>query len=321
MKNNGVSKLSFCKPSNSNTLSMLKIAYSPIYQHSLPAGHRFPMIKYELLPEQLLYEGTVSEDSFFVPLPAEEETILETHDKGYWQKLDTLSLTRSEERKTGFPLSGELIHRERVINQGTIDCANFALEHGISMNIAGGTHHAFTDRGEGFCLLNDIGMGSHHLLNNKGIQKILVVDLDVHQGNGTAQIFQQDDRVFTFSMHGDRNYPMQKEQSDLDIPLPDGIEDDEYLKILKETLPKLMDEVEPEFIFFQSGVDVLATDKLGKLGLSMNGCKERDRTVLELCHRNELPVVVSMGGGYSKRIADIVEAHANTYRLAQDIFF
>ena len=300
---------------------MLKIAYDPIYQHPLPEGHRFPMIKYELLPEQLLYEGTVTESNFFSPELASEETILSTHDSGYWERLKSLQLTRSEERKTGFPLSAQLVKRERLINQGTIECAKFALQYGVAMNIAGGTHHAFTDRGEGFCLLNDIAMAANYLLENEKISQILVVDLDVHQGNGTAEIFREEPRVFTFSMHGDRYYPMHKEQSDLDMPLADGTDDTTYLKLLKSTLPRLLDEVEPDFIFFQSGVDVLATDKLGKLGMSMAGCKERDRFVLEICKRNELPVVASMGGGYSEKIAHIVEAHSNTYRLAQEIWF
>ena len=161
---------------------MLKIAFAPIYQHAVPDGHRFPMVKYELLPQQLVYEGTVTEDSFFVPQAASEETILETHDATYWKRLSNLELTRSEQRKTGFEHSERLILRERVINQGTIDCAEFAIQYGMAMNIAGGTHHAFTDRGEGFCLLNDIAMASHYLLNHRGFNRILVVDLDVHQG-------------------------------------------------------------------------------------------------------------------------------------------
>lgn len=279
------------------------------------------MIKYELLPEQLVYEGTVSEDHFFEPAAATAETILETHDATYWKRLSNLELSRSEQRKTGFEHSAELILRERVINQGTIDCAEFALQYGMAMNIAGGTHHAFSDRGEGFCLLNDIAMAANYLLNHKDFERILVIDLDVHQGNGTAEIFQQDPRVFTFSMHGQHNYPMHKEQSDLDIPLPDGTTDEVYLKALYHHLPRIIDSFEPEFVFFQSGVDVLATDKLGKLGMTIQGCKERDRFVLETCKRHQLPLVASMGGGYSARVAYIVEAHANTYRLAQSIFF
>ncbi len=300
---------------------MLKIAYSPIYKHTLPEGHRFPMIKYELIPEQLVYEGTVSASNFFEPEAAKEEVILRTHEKSYWNRLKNLELTRKEERKTGFPLSKKLVEREIVINQGTIDCAEYALKYGVSMNIAGGTHHAYADRGEGFCLLNDIAMASNYLLDYKGLKKILVVDLDVHQGNGTAKIFENEPRVFTFSMHGAANYPMFKETSDLDIPLPNGTDDDSYLKILRNTLPKLIDEQEPEFIMFQSGVDVLATDKLGKLGMTIPGCKERDRVVLELCKKHHIPLTISMGGGYSEKIAHIVEAHANTYRLAQEIYF
>jgi acetoin utilization deacetylase AcuC-like enzyme len=300
---------------------MLKIAWTEIFAHSLPEGHRFPMAKYDLLPEQLLYEGTITDENLFAPGPLPEQYVLDTHDASYWCRLINLQLTPSEIRKTGFPLSEELVQREVVIMNGTLQATLFALEYGIGMNIAGGTHHAFTDRGEGFCLLNDIAISANYLLKHKNFSKILVVDLDVHQGNGTAQIFRHEPRVFTFSMHGGHNYPFHKEQSDLDVPLAEGTDDKTYLALLKHHLPHLLDEVQPEFVFFQSGVDVLATDKLGKLGMTIAGCKERDRTVLELCQRHNLPVTVSMGGGYSKQIAHIVEAHANTFRLAQQIFF
>lgn len=279
------------------------------------------MAKYDLLPEQLLYEGTITTSNLFEPEPLPEPFILDTHDTEYWHRLKHLQLTPSEIRKTGFPLSHELVNREVVIMNGTLQAALFALQYGVGMNIAGGTHHAFTDRGEGFCLLNDIAIAANYLLKYKGINRILVVDLDVHQGNGTAQIFEHEPRVFTFSMHGGHNYPFHKEKSDLDVPLAEGTDDKTYLHLLKHHLPRLLDEHEPEFVFFQSGVDVLATDKLGKLGMSIAGCKERDRTVLELCHRNNLPVAISMGGGYSRQIAHIVEAHANTFRLAQQVYF
>lgn len=300
---------------------MLKIAWRPEYAHPLPENHRFPMEKYTLLPEQLIYEGTIKPDNLFAPAMLSEEVITSTHDKSYWHKLKNLSLSRQEERRTGFPLSAALVERERIINQGTIDAANYALTYGVAMNIAGGTHHAFTDRGEGFCLLNDIAIAANYLLNAGKSKKILVVDLDVHQGNGTAQIFQNEKRVFTFSMHGKSNYPMHKEKSDLDIALADGTDDSTYLRILANQLPKLLDSVQPDFIFFQSGVDVLATDKLGRLGMSILGCKERDQVVFNLCFQHEIPVVVSMGGGYSAKISHIIEAHANTYRLAQEIYF
>lgn len=300
---------------------MLKIAYHPAYRHPLPPKHRFPMEKYELIPEQLLYEGTVTAAHFFEPSPLPESRILRAHEASYWQRLKSLTLTHKEERATGFPLSEGLVQREIIIAQGTLDCARYALAHGVAMNIAGGTHHAFTDRGEGFCLLNDIALGAYYLLDEGLAHRVLVVDLDVHQGNGTAQIFKDEDRVFTFSMHGAHNYPLRKEQSDLDIALPDGTPDGPYLQQLAYTLPLLIDTVQPDFIFYQSGVDVLATDKLGRLGLSLEGCKRRDQIVFEACKRNGIPVAVSMGGGYSERVAVIVDAHANTYRLAQEIFF
>ena len=300
---------------------MLKIAYSPVYKYQLPDGHRFPMIKYELLPEQLLYEGTVTADNFFHPDAASETIILATHDATYWQKLKSQQLTAKEIRKIGFPLSQQLVERGRYISFGTIQCALFAQQYGVAMNIAGGTHHAYADHGEGFCLLNDIAIAANYLLVNNLATKILVVDLDVHQGNGTAHLFRHEPRVFTFSMHGARNYPVRKEHSDLDIGLADKTEDAQYLKILKTTLPQLIDEQQPDFIFYLSGVDVLASDKLGRLSLSLQGCKMRDQIVLKNCHRYQISVAISMGGGYSERIADIVEAHANTYRLAQEIYF
>lgn len=300
---------------------MLKIAWSEIYAHPLPQNHRFPMEKYNLLPEQLLYEGTIKHENLFAPAPLSDDQVIRTHDATYWQKLKDQDLTRQEERRTGFPLSEELVAREIVIMNGSVQCAEYAMEQGVAMNIAGGTHHAFTDRGEGFCLLNDIAIASHHLLDKGLINKILVIDLDVHQGNGTAQIFMNDDRVFTFSMHGQSNYPMHKETSDLDVGLLDGTDDSTYLGLLDRHLNEVFDKFQPSFICFQSGVDVLATDKLGRLGMTIDGCKLRDRKVLELCHRNKVPVMACMGGGYSEKISHIVEAHANTYRLAQEIYF
>lgn len=300
---------------------MLKIAWTEKYVLPLPPNHRFPMSKYEVLPQQLLHEGTVSISNFFRPTSVNESLILQTHSEDYWQKLKTLNLSPQEVRRTGFPLTKELIDRERLITQGTTQCTLFALEYGVSMNIAGGTHHAFTNRGEGFCLLNDIAVASHYLLKNKLASKILIVDLDVHQGNGTAQIFKQESRVFTFSMHGANNYPLVKESSDLDIGLPDKTDDKFYHKTLDTNLKNLVEKIEPDFMFFQSGVDVLATDKLGRLGLSREGCKQRDRIVLQTAKDNCIPLVASMGGGYSENFRDIIEAHANTYRLAQEIYF
>ncbi|MDX1905088.1 MAG: histone deacetylase, partial [Thermonemataceae bacterium] len=214
-----------------------------------------------------------------------------------------------------------LVQREITIAQGTIDCALYAQKYGIAMNIAGGTHHAFSNKGEGFCLLNDVAIASNYLISNNLAKNILIIDLDVHQGNGTAEIFQDNPAVFTFSMHGEKNYPLFKEKSDLDIALPDGTDDKIYLYLLKTTLAQLIEAQQADFLFYISGVDVLSTDKLGRLSLSINGAKERDKFVLETAKQYKIPLAISMGGGYSERIADIVEAHSNTFRLAQDIFF
>ena len=300
---------------------MLKIAHHPIYQHPLPEGHRFPMEKYDLLPKQLLHEGTCEKANFFEPKIADDQYIFDTHDVMYVHSLYELSIEKRAARKIGFPLSEALVQRERIITDGTISACNFALEHGVAMNIAGGTHHAYSNRGEAFCMLNDQAIGANYLRSQKKIKKILIVDLDVHQGNGTAEIFQGNNNVFTFSMHGKSNYPFKKEKSDLDIALNDNCGDDEYLSILKETLPRLINQQKPDFIFYLSGVDILSTDKLGRLGCSIKGCKERDELVLSLVHQLGIPVEISMGGGYSPDIKTIIEAHANTFRTAQDIFF
>ena len=300
---------------------MLKIAYHPIYKHPLPAGHRFPMQKYELLPQQLLHEGTCSPDNFFEPGMPEEQDILRAHDGEYFTRLSCGKLSAREIRKVGFPWSPELVQRELRIAQGTIEGCLFALENGVAMNIAGGTHHAYSDRGEAFCMLNDQAIGAHYLLASQLAKQILIIDLDVHQGNGTAEIFSTVPEVFTFSMHGRANYPFRKETSDLDIPLEPETENKTYLTILEKTLDELARKVNPDFVFYLCGVDILRTDKLGTLGLSPEGCRRRDEMVFQWCRERDLPVQCSMGGGYSPQLRTIVEAHANTFRTAQFIFF
>jgi len=299
---------------------MFPIAYHPIYKHPLPEGHRFPMLKYELLPQQLLHEGTVSPNAFFEPGLPDLQHILAVHKKEYVDDLLNLTLDPRAVRKIGFPLSAELVERELRLAQGTILGAEKALQTGIAFNIAGGTHHAYSDRGEAFCLLNDQAIGAHYLLDKQLANKILIVDLDVHQGNGTAEIFQHNDKVFTFSMHGKSNYPFKKETSDLDIALHDHTDDCKFLEILQNTLPYLIETQKPDFIFYLSGVDILASDKLGKLGCTLGGCKKRDEIVFTLCQKHEIPVQVSMGGGYSPDIKTIIEAHANTYRVAATLY-
>ena len=298
----------------------IKIAFAEIYAHPLLEGHRFPMLKYELMPGQLLHEGTITSESLFAPEPCTEEVILWTHTPTYFDKLLHQKLTASEQRKIGFPQSPELTQRELIITQGTIDCCHYAFEKGVSLNVAGGTHHAFADRGEGFCMLNDHGVAANYLSHHRLAKKILIVDLDVHQGNGTAKLFEAEPAVFTFSMHGHHNYPFHKETSDLDVPLADGTNDATYLETLTATLPKLVEEEKPDFCFYQSGVDILETDKFGKLKVTLQGCKQRDEIVLSLMKKNAIPCVVSMGGGYSPDIRNIVEAHCNTFRTAFQIF-
>jgi acetoin utilization deacetylase AcuC-like enzyme len=300
---------------------MLKVAWSEDYVLPLPPHHRFPMSKYEVLPQQLLHEGTITSGDIFSPTPIDEKLILRVHKQSYWQRLRHLELSAKEVRRTGFPLSKLLVDREVIIAHGTVICAEFAKQHGVAMNIAGGTHHAFTDRGEGFCLLNDIAIAAQYLLDNTLASRVLVVDLDVHQGNGTAEIFRDNPQVFTFSMHGANNYPLIKEKSDLDIALPDQTEDAFYLSTLNYNLKHIIDSFQPDFMFYQSGVDILETDKLGKISISREGCKQRDRIVFEAARTHRIPIVTSMGGGYSPDFRDIIEAHANTYRLAQEIFF
>ena len=278
------------------------------------------MLKYELIPEQLLHEGSITSQNIFAPLPCPDEIVLWTHKKEYVDKLHNQNLSAKEQRHIGFPQSPELTTREFIITQGTIDCCHYAMQYGVALNVAGGTHHAFTDRGEGFCLLNDMAIAANYLLRKNLSKQILVIDLDVHQGNGTAKLFENETRVFTFSMHGEHNYPFHKEKSDLDIPLKDGTNDNTYLSLLKENLYMLIDKVKPDLAFFLSGVDILDTDKYGKLKVTMNGCKQRDEIVFSTLHKHQIPCAVAMGGGYSADIRAIVEAHCNTFRAAKDIY-
>lgn len=229
-------------------------------------------------------------------------------------------LTPQEQRRIGFPQSPQLTKRELIITQGTIDCCHFAIQNGISLNVAGGTHHAFADRGEGFCLLNDFAVAANYLLHKKLVSKILIIDLDVHQGNGTAKIFSEESRVFTFSMHGKNNYPFHKEKSDRDIELNDGTDTDTYLQLLDKNLSEIINTIKPGFAFFLSGVDILETDKFGKLKVTIGGCRKRDEYVFNLLKKKNIPCTVAMGGGYSPDIKTIVDAHCNTFRAAKEIY-
>lgn len=299
---------------------MTKIFCNDDYHLNLPPNHRFPMEKYKLIEEQLIFEGSYSSDQFIAPNPATFEQLSRVHDKSYIEKLENGQLTKHEIRRSGFPFGQELVIREKMITGGTIDATQAAIENGIAFNLAGGTHHAYPDHAEGFCIFNDIAVAATNYLIRNPLHRILIIDLDVHQGNGTAYIFKNEVRVFTFSMHGAKNYPMHKEKSDLDIELQDEITDEQYLNLVRTNVKQLIESVKPDFVYFLSGVDILVNDTLGKVNISMSACRERDIIVLEALHKNEIPVAVSMGGGYANRIRDIVEAHCNTYRVATHIF-
>ena len=299
---------------------MLKIAHSPLFCHSLPASHRFPMAKYDLIPQKLLQEGVITPDNLFHPQLLSEQEILTTHTADYWHKLKTGTLTDKEIRKIGLPMSAELVKRERYITHATYECALYAKEYGISLSTSGGTHHGFAGHGEGFCVFNDVCVASNLLLARGQAKRILSVDLDVHQGNGNASIMADNPHVFVFSMHGEKNYPYHKPKSDLDIGLADGVGDDEYLSLLKYHLPQVLDDFKPDFVFYQAGVDVLACDRLGRINLTMNGLYERERFVVETVFNRQIPMVVTMGGGYAPDIDVIVQGHSVVFGVVGEIF-
>jgi acetoin utilization deacetylase AcuC-like enzyme len=298
----------------------LTVAYAPNYVHPVPEGHRFPMEKYSLLRYQLEHEGIVPSGQFFEPGPIAPEIAKRVHAAAYFDKLTQLKCSPREQRVSGFEHSETLIRRELTIMEGTRKCAEIAVRNrGVALNIAGGTHHAYTDRGEGFCLLNDNAIAAQWLLDQELAKKVLIIDLDVHQGNGTAEIFAKNPDVFTFSMHGENNYPLYKERSDLDVGLDDGISDIEYLYLLQQSLDQVLGRFTPDVIFYQCGVDIISSDKLGRLGVSLQGCRRRDEIVFEAVKQLKVPVICSMGGGYSKEIKHIIDAHTNTFRAAQKI--
>jgi len=301
-------------------MSDIKLAFSDKYIYELPEGHRFPIEKYELVKDQLLHQGIIEPSQLYDPGLADEEQILRVHTFEYWDKLKSLKLSNREIRKIGLPITKQSLNRARNSVAGTIYASYQALRGGLGINLAGGTHHAYAEHGEGFCALNDIAVAAADLLHHKKVSNILVVDLDVHQGNGTAKIFESDERVFTFSMHGESNYPLKKECSDLDIALPAGTDNNEYLEKLSGTLPDLINDIKPSFIYYQSGVDIMDSDRLGKLSLTKEGVKKRDELVIDQAHLNQVPLVITMGGGYSERLSELVDAHCNTVKIALSVF-
>jgi len=294
-------------------------AYHSDYAHPLPLNHRFPMAKYDLLAGQLKIEGIVEDSHWIQPGFIQHDFICRAHHHAYLETLENGTWSTQEERRSGFPWSPKLIAREKRIMEGTRLCGRRAAQGDVALNIAGGTHHACKAHAEGFCLLNDLAISAYDLLST-GLERILIVDLDVHHGNGTADIIGTDPRIFTFSMHGAKNYPQKKPPSTLDIALQDGTGDSEYLRLLGDALDSIFTSFEPQVALYQCGVDVLESDKLGRLSMSVNGCAQRDRMVFSACKQANIGVACAMGGGYSQDISTIVKAHVNTFKVARDVW-
>jgi acetoin utilization deacetylase AcuC-like enzyme len=301
-------------------MSDYKVYYSPYYYADIGENHVFPIRKFELVKDVLLGEKTLTPEEIVEPEPASIADVSLVHTSDYVSRLIAGTLTRQEIRKLGLPWSKSLVRRSFLATSGTINAAKSALETGVSSNLAGGTHHAFPDRGEGFCVLNDVAVAIRVLQREKMAEKFLIVDCDVHQGNGTAFIFKDDASVYTFSMHGAKNYPLFKETSNLDLELADGTGDLEFVETLNEALPRIIMH-QPDIIFYLGGADPFENDKLGRLNLSFAGLRQRDETVLEFAKSKSIPVVTVMSGGYAADINDTVEIHCNTIRAVKKVFY
>lgn len=295
----------------------MKWSYHPSYQVLLPQGHPFPMSKYLLLKDLLLAEGTLDPGDLLLPEPIDNQALELVHSREYLHKLENSLLSSAEQRRLGLPWSEALWQRSRLASAGTLLAARAALQEGIAGNLAGGTHHAFPDHGEGFCVLNDVAIAIRRLQAEKLIARAAVIDLDVHQGNGTAAIFEGDEDVVTFSMHGERNYPLVKMRSTLDVALADGMGDSEYLDTLKQHLPTVLGVTNPGMVFYLAGVDVAAGDRYGKLVLTEEGIRRRDRCVIEAVRGRGIPLTIVLGGGYAPTRARTAELHASVFREAR----
>ena len=298
---------------------MIKVFYSPNYYADIGDGHVFPIRKFELVRDRLLLEGTLQPDQLVEPTQASIDDVLQVHSEDYVTRLCSGTLTKAEIRRLGLPWSQSLVRRSFFAVGGTIAAAREALHSGVGSNLAGGTHHAFSDRGEGFCVLNDVAVAIKTLQRNSLVRRAAIVDCDVHQGNGTAAIFSDDADVFTFSMHGAKNYPLFKAKSDLDIDLDDGTTDEVYLNVLATNLRSVFTH-QPEIVFYLAGADPYRGDKLGRLALSISGLRRRDELILRECYDCEIPIVTVMSGGYGERLDDTVEIHCNTIRAVVDVF-
>ncbi|MEM9540290.1 MAG: histone deacetylase [Cyanobacteria bacterium P01_E01_bin.42] len=299
---------------------MIPIAYHPDYVTPLPEAHRFPMPKFKLLYKYLLKEKIVLPEWVHLPEIPSQKWLEFVHDRDYIRAYIEGTLPPKAQRRIGLPWSRGLVTRTLTAVGGTILTAQLALKHGIACNTAGGTHHAFPDFGSGFCIFNDLAIASRVLQHLDLAQKILIVDLDVHQGDGTAYIFQNDETVFTFSMHCEINFPHRKQRSDRDVPLPEGLDDEGYLQILAKHLPELITKVNPNLVLYDAGVDTHVGDRLGKLALSDRGIYRRDRLVLSSCQASGHPVGAVIGGGYAKNMSDLVYRHSLLHRAAREVY-
>ncbi|HEV3469796.1 MAG TPA: histone deacetylase [Pyrinomonadaceae bacterium] len=297
----------------------MRVSYTPLYYADIGDGHVFPIRKFELVRDRLLGEGTLAPAEIVEPRGAAVEDVLLVHTEDYVTRLRAGALTPREVRRLGLPWSKALVRRSFLATGGTIAAARAALREGVGANLAGGTHHAFPDHGEGFCVLNDVAVAVRVLRRDGLARRAAVVDLDVHQGNATAAIFEGDAETFTFSMHGAKNYPLFKARSSLDVELADGTGDAEYLDTLARYLPRVFGHA-PDLVFYLGGADPYAGDRLGRLSLSVAGLRERDETVLRACRARGVPVATVMSGGYAADIQDTVEIHCNTIRAAKRVF-
>jgi acetoin utilization deacetylase AcuC-like enzyme len=297
----------------------LKVFYSDHFVLPLPEGHRFPMVKYSMLRERVAASGICGPGEMTVPRAVSDEEILRSHDGGYLRRVGSGTLTEKEMRRIGFPWSKRMVERSRRASGGTMGACRAALEDGFAANLAGGTHHAFADRGEGYCVLNDSAIAARAAQAEGFVERVVIVDTDVHQGNGTAAILGGDPSIFTFSIHGAKNFPFHKEESDLDVALPDGAGDAEYLAALEDGLEEALDRSGAQLAIYLAGADPYEGDRLGRLSVTKDGLAERDRLVLESCRERGVPVAVTMAGGYARDVKDTVEIHFNSIERAASL--
>jgi acetoin utilization deacetylase AcuC-like enzyme len=297
----------------------MKVYYSDHFVLPLPEGHRFPMSKYSMLRERVVADGICGPGELRTPRAVTDEEILRAHAPGYLERVVSGKLTEKEIRRIGFPWSERMVERSRRASGGTLGACLTALEEGFAANLAGGTHHAFSYRGEGYCVFNDSAIAARAVQARGLAARVVVIDTDVHQGNGTAEILRGDPSVFTFSIHGAKNFPFHKEESDLDVPLPDGAEDTEFLTALERGLQTSLESAKADLAIYLAGADPFEGDRLGRLSVTKSGLAERDRMVLEACRDRRIPVVVTMAGGYARNVEDTVDVHFQSIKRAANL--